>query len=75
MSQILVRNLDDAVVQALKRRAKAEGRSLEAEARAILSTAVQDSRREFLVFARAMQRQYHAPRGFDVVAAIREGRR
>jgi len=36
MAQIIVRNLDDAVVKRLKARAKANGRSLEAEVRLIL---------------------------------------
>lgn len=36
MAQILVRGLEDAVVQRLKNRAKREGRSLQAEARMIL---------------------------------------
>ncbi|MHC5034679.1 MAG: FitA-like ribbon-helix-helix domain-containing protein [Planctomycetota bacterium] len=36
MAQVLVRDLDDAVVETLKRRAKRHGRSLEAELRVIL---------------------------------------
>ncbi|MCA9548694.1 MAG: hypothetical protein KC933_01580 [Myxococcales bacterium] len=36
MSQLVVRNLDDALVAALKRRAARHGRSAEAEHRAIL---------------------------------------
>jgi plasmid stability protein len=40
MGQILIRRLDDAVVAALKARAKANNRSAEAEARAILGAAV-----------------------------------
>ena len=39
MAQILVRNLDEAVKQALKHRAKQHGRSMEEEARLILSQA------------------------------------
>ena len=39
MAQILVRNLDDAVVDRLKQRAREEGRSLQAEVRTILSEA------------------------------------
>lgn len=75
MAQILVRNLDDEVVKALKRRARTAGRSLEAEARAILTAVTHDTRREFIAFAEEQQRRYKAPRGFDVVAAVREGRR
>ena len=36
MAQVLVRDLDEAIVEALKRRAKRHGRSLEAELRLIL---------------------------------------
>lgn len=40
MAQLLVRGLDDALVTGLKERAKANGRSVEAEHRAILEEAV-----------------------------------
>lgn len=39
MAQILVRNLDEAVVRRLKQLAREEGRSLQAEVRTILSEA------------------------------------
>lgn len=41
MAQLLVRNLDDHVKAGLARRAARHGRSLEAEARAILAEAVE----------------------------------
>lgn len=40
MANITVRNLDDEVQRRLKRRAAEQGRSMEAEARAILTAAV-----------------------------------
>ena len=40
MAQLLVRNLDDDVKERLKRQAKAHGRSVEAEARQILTDGV-----------------------------------
>ena len=40
MPDLLVRGVDDALVQALKKRAGAHGRSQEAELRAILSAAL-----------------------------------
>jgi plasmid stability protein len=46
MAQILVRNLDDAVVDRLKLRAQAKGTSLEQEARTILTEASQMTRAE-----------------------------
>lgn len=39
MGQILIRNLDDRIIDALKRRAEAGGRSMEAEAREVLRQA------------------------------------
>jgi plasmid stability protein len=40
MGQILIRNLDDAVIEALRRRAAAAGTSTEEEARRALAAAV-----------------------------------
>lgn len=40
MAQLIVRNLDDDLVEALKKRAHDHGRSAEAEHRAILSAAL-----------------------------------
>lgn len=55
MAQILVRDLDDETVQRLKDRAQQHGRSLEAEARHILSRAAGLSFAE----ARKLSRQWH----------------
>ena len=43
MAQLLVRKLDDDVAAKLKRRAKRNGRSMEAEVRHILRTAAKES--------------------------------
>ena len=43
MASLIVRRLDEAVKDRLKQRAKHHGRSLEAEARAILEDAARDS--------------------------------
>ena len=48
MGQILIRNLDDAVLDALRRRASASGASLEEEARRTLAAAVGLSREQAL---------------------------
>ncbi|MGA7341222.1 MAG: Arc family DNA-binding protein [Terracidiphilus sp.] len=40
MAQILIRNLDDRVKERIQRRAKRNGRSMEAEAREILNDAL-----------------------------------
>jgi plasmid stability protein len=42
VAQLLVRNLDEAVKEALRLRARRHGRSMEEEARLILSQATQD---------------------------------
>lgn len=54
MAQVLIRQLDDAVVAALKTRAKANGRSLEAELRAILNEAATDPWQELLRIREAL---------------------
>lgn len=48
MATLIVRNLDDEIVQALKRRAARNGRSVEAEHRAILEAALIKARRPSL---------------------------
>jgi plasmid stability protein len=45
MAQILVRNVDDGLKTSLQRRAKTNGRSMEAEVRAILRDAVQERKK------------------------------
>lgn len=55
MAQRLVRDLDDAMVHRLKDRAQQHGRSLEAEARHILSRAAGLS----FADARKLSRQWH----------------
>ena len=47
MAQILVRDLDDATVERLKRRAQANGRSLQAEVKMVLE---QHARMEMAAF-------------------------
>ena len=48
MGQILIRNLDDAILEALRRRAGARGRSVEEEARRALAASVGLTRAEAL---------------------------
>ena len=45
MAQLIVRKIEDAVKERLRARAKKHGRSLEAEARAILEDAANDERK------------------------------
>lgn len=53
MANLIVRNLDDRIVQALKRRAAEHGQSAEAEHRAILEAALVKTRRRTLAQALA----------------------
>ncbi|MFN0116193.1 MAG: FitA-like ribbon-helix-helix domain-containing protein [Paracoccaceae bacterium] len=77
MAQLVVRNVEDRVAEALRLRAQANGRSMEAEVRVILTSAVdtpgQDARADFARAARALRDKLGA-RGTDSVALLREGR-
>jgi antitoxin FitA len=54
MAQLLVRNLDDELVQALRVRARSHGRSAEAEHREILRAAMLGNRSDFKAFLESM---------------------
>ena len=62
MAQVLVRNLDEQVVTALRRKAELHGRSLEQELRVALTAAARLTREERLALARRV-------RGLTPVAA------
>ena len=53
MAQLLVRDLPDEIVTALKKRAKEHGRSAEAEHRAILEEALQQQKKREQFWAEA----------------------
>jgi plasmid stability protein len=55
MAQVLVRNLDDQVVAALRRKAELHGRSLEQELRVALTTAARLTRAERVALARRIR--------------------
>jgi plasmid stability protein len=74
MGQVLIRGVDDAILQSLKQRAAEHGRSLEAELRHILADAARKPRAALiqeLADIRAL-----TPRGPRVLAEdlVREGR-
>ena len=54
MAQLLVRNLEDDLVQALQVRAASHGRSAEAEHREILRAALLGNRPDFKTFLESM---------------------
>lgn len=70
MAQLIVRNLDETLVRALKRRAARHGRSAEAEHREILRAALDDrARQSFHEMLREMpdageDRDFERPRQF-----------
>lgn len=76
MATLTIRNLDDAVVEKLKTRAKGNNRSLEAEVRAILVQAPgRLSREEFIAISDRLRAM--TPKGVKQtpgVELIREGR-
>ena len=57
MAQLTVGNLDEEVVSALKRRAAANGRSAEAEHRAILRAALPGTKEGFAARAAGLRRR------------------
>ena len=61
MGQILVRNLDDGVVRALKARAAAKGQSLEAYLRGLLSETAKPTKAELLAQAAEIRKSHRGP--------------
>lgn len=55
MGQIIIRNLDDRIIETLKRRAEAAGRSMEAEAREVLRQATRLTGEEKLALVQEIQ--------------------
>jgi plasmid stability protein len=73
MAQIFVRQLDEKVVDRLKKRAREHGRSLESEVRTILQEAVPDYERVWKRIERFQKRLRKSSRKFsDSAALIRE---
>lgn len=79
MGQLLLRNVDDSLIETLKRRAAAAGRSMEAEARDALARGAKLSGDEKMALALALQAETEALKVSSVVQTpswilIREGR-
>lgn len=75
MGQMLVRNLDDAVIERLKQKALERGTSLEQVAREVLTEAAQvDDRAAWAARADALRTQTRLDPSFDTVAVIRAWR-
>lgn len=74
MGQVLVRDLPDEVVERLKAKAAAEGRSLEAHLRRVLEDASGLDREEFLAVADAVADSTRGRAQTDATELIRSSR-
>jgi len=74
MAQVLVRDLDEKLVDRLKERAKDHGRSLQGEVKAILEGATQYSMEEARVVAEEWRRKLAGRIHGDSADLIREDR-
>lgn len=73
MAQLTVRNVNEQIVRALKRRAAAHNRSAEAEHREILRAALLESDGNFASRARALRERLHSTiDSSDVIRADRD---
>ena len=74
MAQILVRDLDDDLVKRLKKRAKQNGRSLEAEIRIILDQSDTITMTDARKLADKIRARFKGKKQSDSAALIREDR-
>ena len=74
MGQVLVRNLDDRVIDSLKAKAELKGRSLEQELRDILAAAAPLTAEEKVALFRKIRAKSPPLKDFDISAAARAGR-
>lgn len=77
MAQILVRDLDERVVERLKKRAKKDGRSLQSEVKFILGKAAHESRVDIKTARKIcgeFRRKFKGRKFPDTVELIHENR-
>ena len=74
MAQVLVRELEDDIVERLKRRAQRNGRSLEAELRIILANAIKPTVEEALEEMRRVREEFKGRHFSDSAELIRDDR-
>lgn len=74
MGQVIVRNLDDGIIAALKTKAALQGRSLEQELRRILSEAGKPGPEERLVLADQIRAMTPRKAQSDSTKLVREDR-
>lgn len=74
MAEILVRNLDEKTVKALKKRAKINRRSLQSEVKSVLEEAAQFDMESALALVNRIRSKFKGRKFKDSTALIREGR-
>ncbi len=74
MGQVLVRNLDDDIIERLKTKAELKGHSLEQELRDVIAAAAPLTPEEKVALSKRLRSLSPPLEGFDVRAAIRYGR-
>ena len=74
MGQVLVRNLDDHVIELLRHKAEIKGHSLEQELRDVITAAAPLTADERVALARRLRAMSPPLHHVDVRAAIRSGR-
>ena len=74
MGQVLVRGLDDHVIESLKTKAALKGRSLEQELREVLTAAAPLTAEEKIALFRMIRTKFPSLKNFAIAAAIRAGR-
>ena len=74
MGQVIVRNLDDAVIAAHKERAKTRGVSLEQQLRDVLAEAARPSREDIIADLRRIRAMTPKRPQIDSTELIREDR-
>jgi plasmid stability protein len=74
MGQVLVRNLDDRVIDSFKTKAELKGRSLEQELRDVLTNAAPLTSEEKIALFKKVRAMMPPIGDVDVRAAIRRGR-
>ncbi len=75
MGQVLVRNVDDTVIERLKRKAHERGTSLEQVAQdALAAAAAGDERQAWVARSDALRAQTTCDPAWDTIAVIRERR-
>ena len=74
MGQVLVRNLDDRVIESLRTKAELKGQSLEQVLREVLTAAAPLTPEEKVTLVQRFRSMMPPLENFDVRAAIRQGR-